>query len=622
MEKIGLFNQLKFNNSNKVDADKTSIKETLVSNNSLSVNPTSLRANIVPFLGSETLNPKLDDRKARELLKDYQDNGSQESLSELYNGYQNYLKWIANIYVGLGLDKEDLLQEATVGFMKAINSADVDKPDSNFSTYVYKCAKNNILLALRTQNGDNGFTDKLRGKYNRAKSQLEQQKGIEPTHQEILKEIGILQEEYNNILGPLKNKILVSLDANISDDDESSLSEKVADKSQCVEASVVENAEKEELVNVFNKTLKNTELQAISLFTFDALSIDQISKKMQITKDDAVSNIVSAYSQLLKNDDFVELKTDEELKNINNIVKKYEIQNYLKLTSFILPESFDFISAIKVKTSKEPTLQTIQDEMIDLLSKMNLSAKEKDIVSFIFVNKPDTQQKIADNFGIPKQRLSEFMNNIKKKSKKAVADEYKININKQKDTTLPEILLFVNDLELLKEKTIELNKDKNNPVFTNIIKNLEDIFFDKNGQLITKKQDLSERMGISFKSFGYYSQKMLDDFSSVFNASNELRVEFPTIDNVASSKNLNKYLCFLTEQQKKVLIYSVNGYSYAQIGKELGVGKPTVVNVKKSALDSVEKSFPHSFEEFKIVVENPQLIDDDIKSSLLDSIRQ
>ena len=75
--------------------------------------------------------------------------GDQEAFSELTFRYYGLLQWKASGYRKLGIDADDLMQEATLGLLDGVMSFQEGK-GASFETYASVCVNNRLLTLYRT----------------------------------------------------------------------------------------------------------------------------------------------------------------------------------------------------------------------------------------------------------------------------------------------------------------------------------------------------------------------------------------------------------------------------------------------------------------------------------------
>lgn len=74
--------------------------------------------------------------------------GNQEAFSELISRYYGLLQWKISGYRKLGIDADDLLQEATLGLLDSVMSFQEGK-GASFETYATVCVNNRLATLYR-----------------------------------------------------------------------------------------------------------------------------------------------------------------------------------------------------------------------------------------------------------------------------------------------------------------------------------------------------------------------------------------------------------------------------------------------------------------------------------------
>ena len=75
-------------------------------------------------------------------------NGDQEALAIILTEYKKLIFLNVKNYFLIGADQDDLLQEGTIGLLKAIKGYDKDK--ASFKTFATLCIRRQILTAVRS----------------------------------------------------------------------------------------------------------------------------------------------------------------------------------------------------------------------------------------------------------------------------------------------------------------------------------------------------------------------------------------------------------------------------------------------------------------------------------------
>jgi len=79
--------------------------------------------------------------------------GNQDAMEVVINNYKGFVRMNAKNYFLLGAEKEDLIQEGTIGLLKAIKAYDTDKAAS-FKTFATICVKRQIITAIKKANSN------------------------------------------------------------------------------------------------------------------------------------------------------------------------------------------------------------------------------------------------------------------------------------------------------------------------------------------------------------------------------------------------------------------------------------------------------------------------------------
>lgn len=74
--------------------------------------------------------------------------GNQEAFSELISRYYGLLQWKISGYRKLGIDADDLLQEAALGLLDSVMSFQEGK-GASFETYATVCVNNRLVTLYR-----------------------------------------------------------------------------------------------------------------------------------------------------------------------------------------------------------------------------------------------------------------------------------------------------------------------------------------------------------------------------------------------------------------------------------------------------------------------------------------
>ena len=70
------------------------------------------------------------------------------AFESLFHRYRNRITWLAKQYFAPGADRDDLIQEATIGFFKAVR--DYKKDRGSFGGFVELCVRRQIITFIKT----------------------------------------------------------------------------------------------------------------------------------------------------------------------------------------------------------------------------------------------------------------------------------------------------------------------------------------------------------------------------------------------------------------------------------------------------------------------------------------
>ncbi len=77
--------------------------------------------------------------------------GNESAIQEIFSSFKNIFQLKTKNYFFYGGDKEDVLQEAMIGLLKAINAYDENK-NASFTTFAILCIKRQIITAIKSSN--------------------------------------------------------------------------------------------------------------------------------------------------------------------------------------------------------------------------------------------------------------------------------------------------------------------------------------------------------------------------------------------------------------------------------------------------------------------------------------
>ncbi len=215
--------------------------------------------------------------------------GDKEAKQKLVNHNLRLVMSIARKYKGTSLSFQDLVQEGTIGLMKAVDKFDPSK-DFRFSTYATYWIKQTIGRALAEQNKviriPVHMTD-LASKVNKATQEYLQTNGEKPTEKEIAVICNISVEKVKEVWN--LNKDPLSLDVPVDTEDDATMGDLIADNNiSSPIQNIINDDRHNQILNVLN-TLSEKEANVIRMrFGLDdgePKTLAEIGKRMGYTRE-------------------------------------------------------------------------------------------------------------------------------------------------------------------------------------------------------------------------------------------------------------------------------------------------------------------------------------------------
>ena len=187
----------------------------------------------------------------------------------------------------LGLITRTLVHQGLLGLIDAVDRYNPEY-GTQFSTYATVRIRGKILDYLRSMDWLSRTARHRSKSIQKAIQTITTQTNVPPNEQEISEFLGIdIEKVHQGLLD--SNKIIVSLDALVSNDDENenTLYDTLADDSQVDPAEIAsENDLKTRMINCLQKLPERDQL-VLSLYYFEELTLKEIGKVLEVSESRA-----------------------------------------------------------------------------------------------------------------------------------------------------------------------------------------------------------------------------------------------------------------------------------------------------------------------------------------------
>ena len=229
-------------------------------------------------------------------------NGDEAAREQMIRSNLRLVIAIANDYVDFGVPLMDLIAEGNIGLMHAVDRFDPSR-GAKLSTYAASWIKQFIKRALAQQSRIVRVPSQMVAKVTRMRrvsAQLSDDLGREATEEEIGEELGIAAKK----IAHLKTIGLrpASLDAPIADDDETALSEMIADEQAPTPLELLREkdflGEIDTVLGSLNKREATIIEHRFGLHGLAAKTLEQVSELIGVTRERVGQLEVAALAKL------------------------------------------------------------------------------------------------------------------------------------------------------------------------------------------------------------------------------------------------------------------------------------------------------------------------------------
>ena len=223
-----------------------------------------------------------------ELWRKYVQTGKEELRDELIVQHLSLVKCVVG-RMGSSLPSyvklEDLYSSGVTGLVRAVEKFDPTK-NSKFESYATLLIKGAIIDELRELDWIPRSIHQKANLLSVAQEVLQQKFGREPTDQELSSHLGLTEEEYGDLLLRVRPAILISLNREVSQNDEenTSIGERIADIKAETSFEVADRKEFAALLESAIADLPGQEKQVLTLYYYEELMLKEIGKIMGISE--------------------------------------------------------------------------------------------------------------------------------------------------------------------------------------------------------------------------------------------------------------------------------------------------------------------------------------------------
>jgi len=224
-----------------------------------------------------------------ELARRYRDDGNKEAFNKLVERNLRLVGSIARGYRDRGLDYGELMQEGTLGLIRAVEKFDIAK-DCKLSTYATYWIRESIVRALAANGSPFRLLAEKLNRILRHQAVLRQGLHREPTAEELAESLaddGMAVEDIRSVLDATRP--VSSMDIRVGDDGSCAISDLIADERFVDPASELIREELRELLDGILRDLPERERLIIeSRFSRDGdcpETLDCLGGRLSLTRE-------------------------------------------------------------------------------------------------------------------------------------------------------------------------------------------------------------------------------------------------------------------------------------------------------------------------------------------------
>lgn len=238
--------------------------------------------------------PEMTSAEKAELLRKYKETGDKNIRNNVVMAYMNIVRYAAlstrNMYAKYA-DSEDVINEATIALMAAIDSFDISK-NVKFETYASIKVRGAIIDFIRRQDIVPRTVRRFAHDYDAAYSELYSKLDREPTDDEIADYMQLSKTKFDSCVAKAASAQTLSFEELVVNNNFDPSDEVSEDGVWSAEASLYREEKLKYLAEAI-KSLKERERLVVTLYYYEKLKFSDIGKVMEISE----SRVCQIHSQ-------------------------------------------------------------------------------------------------------------------------------------------------------------------------------------------------------------------------------------------------------------------------------------------------------------------------------------
>ncbi len=221
----------------------------------------------------------------KKLWDQYMKKKTPEIRERLIVEYANLVNLVAGrmgMYLGYTVEYDDLVGYGVFGLIDAIDKFDLEK-NVKFETYASLRIRGSILDQIRKMDWIPRTLRQKQKQMDRVCAKLEGEFGRPATDEEVARELGITNEEYDAWKNEAQYTNLISLDDYLEQGGEASLEPAGSRRFEQPENAVEKQELKEQLIEAL-KVLTEKESNVITFYYYEELTLKEISRILEVSE--------------------------------------------------------------------------------------------------------------------------------------------------------------------------------------------------------------------------------------------------------------------------------------------------------------------------------------------------